>query len=247
MLGPMDQDDTPPASSSAPATASAAFREGATRSWPLLLGVAPFGMITGVAAIGIGLGLWQAVGFSAIVVAGASQLAAMDLIGRGAPAVVAIGTGLVINLRFLMYSASLAPHVPDWRLRRRAVAAYFLTDQAYALSVSRWARPGGRAHRFAYYLGVTLPLWLAWQIATVVGALVGNTLPPSLPLGFAVPLTFLSLLRPNITDHPTLVAAIASGTVAVVGADLPANLGMPLAALTGIVAGVVAAETRSRR
>ena len=246
MLAAMDQ-DPPPATPDA--TAGSAFRDGARTMWPLLLGVAPFGMITGVAAAGIGLGLSHAVGFSVIVLAGASQLAAMDLIGRGAPIAVAIGTGLVINLRFLMYSASLAPHVPDWPLRRRAAAAYLLTDQAYALSVTRYARPGGRRHRFAFYLGVATPLWVVWQIATVVGALVGNTVPESVPLGFAVPLTFLAMLRPNITDRPTVVSAVTAALVAIAGADLPANLGMPLAALAGIVAGVVSAEmpARSRR
>lgn len=219
-------------------TPAAAMRVGALRVAPLLLGIVPFGLIAGASAIEVGLGMGEAVGLSTIVFAGASQLAAIDLLGRGAPVAVVVLTALVINLRMLMYGASIAPHFAHLSLRKRAAAAYVLTDQAYALSVVQFSGDGGRTPRLAYYLGVGLPLWISWQIATVTGALVGSTIPDAIPLTFAVPLTFLALLQPTITDRPTTYAAVSAAFVAVVADPLPANLGMPLAAVTGILVGV---------
>lgn len=210
---------------------------------PLLLGVVPFGLVAGLAPIEEGLGLVGAIGFSTIVFAGASQLAAIELLGSGAPAWVAIGTALVINMRMLMYSASLAPHFAPLPRASRIRASYLLTDQAFAISVLEFRRGGMVARqRLALYLGAGVSLWVTWQVSTIVGALGGGVVPDSIPLEFAVPLAFLSLLVPAITDRATIVAAVVGGSVATVGVDLPSNLGMPLGALTGVAAGWLVAR-----
>ncbi len=216
----------------------AAFLTGVRGVAPLLLGVVPFGLVAGVAAVEAGIGLPGAVGFSVVVFAGASQLAAIDLLGQGAPAAVAIGTALVINLRMLMYSASMAPELAPLPRRTRIASAYLLTDQAYAVSILEF-RTGAwdLRQRLALYLGAGATLWGTWQVSTVVGAVGGAVIPDSIPLGYAVPLAFLSLLVPAVTDRPTLVAAVVGGVVATVGADLPANIGMPLGAFSGVAAG----------
>lgn len=218
---------------------------GARATAPLLLGVIPFGLVAGVAAIEAGIGLPGAVGFSTVVFAGASQLAAIDLIGRGSPAAVAILTVLVINLRMLMYSASLAPELAGLSRRARLGAAYVLTDQAYAVSILRF-REGSWSlrERLALFLGAAVTMWLPWQLMTILGAVVGGVIPDSIPLGFAVPLAFLSLLVPAVTDRPTLVAALVGATVATLALDLPANLGMPLGAVSGVLAGWLASRRR---
>ncbi len=215
-----------------------AFLSGVRGAAPLLLGIVPFGLVAGVAAMEAGIGLPGAVGFSVVVFAGASQLAAIDLLSRGAPVAVAIGTVLVINLRMLMYSASMAPELAPLSRRTRIASAYLLTDQAYAVSILEF-RTGAwdLRQRLALYLGAGSTLWGTWQVSTIVGALGGGVIPDSIPLGFAVPLAFLSLLVPAVTDRPTLVAAVVGGTIATVGVDLPANLGMPLGAFSGVAAG----------
>jgi predicted branched-subunit amino acid permease len=216
------------------------FRAGATAVAPVLLGIVPFGLVAGVAAVEAGLGLAEAVGFSTVVFAGASQLAAIELIGAGAPAWVAIMTAAVINLRMAMYSASLGTYMTDQPLGRRTLAAYLLTDQAYALSVGRYQQEGGPREpvdRWWFYLGTAVVLWTVWQITTVLGVVVGGAVPEQVPLGFAVPLTFLCLLVPSVTDRPTLAAALVGGGVAVAAAPLPANLGMPLGAAAGVLVG----------
>ncbi len=230
-----------PQADPAPDSPRASFRAGVASLLPIVLGVVPFGLVAGAAAVEIGIGVEGAVGFSTIVFAGASQLAAIGLLGQDAPVAIAVMTALVINLRMLMYAASLAPHVGRWPLRRRLGGAYLLTDQAYAVAILRF-REGTDPHPFAYYLGAGLTMWIPWQLSTIGGALVGATIPDSIPLGFAIPLMFIALLRPALTDRPAIAAAVASGAIAVVAAPLPANLGMPLAALAGIVTGVVVAE-----
>lgn len=224
-----------------------ALREGAVAVSPVLLGVVPFGIVAGFAAIEAGLRLPEAVGFSTIVFAGAAQLAAIELLGRDAPVAVAVGAALVINLRFLMYSASLAPLLSSEPLARRAAGAYVLTDQAYAVSVVRFAADPAYPGRWGYYLGAALTMWIGWQASTVAGAFAGGAVPETVPLGFAVPITFLALLAPTTTDRATLVAAGVSGATAVAAAGLPANLGLLVAAFSGIGAGTALALAGGRR
>ncbi len=245
MLAPVDD---APASPAAGPDALRAFRLGAGSIVPILLGVVPFGLIAGLAATRAGLGLAEASGFSVVVFAGAAQLAALDLLGSGAPLAVVVATALVINLRFAMYSASLAPHLAGASLPRRLVAAYVMTDQSYAVSIVRFARDemDGPA-RLAFYLGTATPMWLTWQVCTVVGAVAGGVVPPGLPLGFAVALAFLSLLLPAVTDRPTLAAAATAAVVAVLAVGLPAGTGLPLAMTSGVAVGWLLATRRRRR
>jgi 4-azaleucine resistance transporter AzlC len=218
-----------------------AVRRGVRDVAPLLLGIAPFGLVAGVAAMNAGLTLEQAVGMSVIVFAGAAQLAALELIGQDAPLSVIVVTAVVINLRMMMYSASIAPYFRSLSTRIRTGAAYLLTDQAYALSVSRY-RSDERIDRLGYYLGAAVAPWIVWQLTTVVGALIQTGVPASLGLEFAVPLVFLALLVPAMEDGPTTVAGVFGGVLAVLGSGLPLNLGLLVGAAVGIAAGV-AAET----
>ncbi|MUV87377.1 branched-chain amino acid ABC transporter permease [Natronomonas sp. CBA1123] len=214
------------------------FLDGARTVAPVMVGIVPFGLVAGAAAVRVGLSGLHAVGLSVLVFAGASQLAAIELLGDNTPAAVVVVTVLVINLRMTMYSASLAPYLQEFSTRWRAAMAYILTDQAYALSVAEF-RADESVNRKWYYLGTAVPLWVVWQICTVVGVVVGARVPDSLPLQFAVPLTFLAILVPTITDSPSAVAAGVGGSIAVVGSGLPLNLGLITGAVTGVVAGLV--------
>src|SRR4051812_30961937 len=183
---------------------------GAKAVAPMLVGVIPFGLVAGATPVASGLGGGIAIGFSSIVFAGASQLAAVDALADGGSALVAVIAACTINLRLLLYSASLAPHVARAPLRQRFLMAYLLTDQAYAVSITRWTEEAdaeaaggppapGLDRKLPYYFGAAVLLWGNWQICTIVGVLIGSALPESLPLDFAVPLVFLVLLIPTIT------------------------------------------------
>ena len=215
------------------------FRRGVRDVIPLLLGIVPFGFIAGIATVNAGLGLPEALGLSVIVFAGAAQLAALELIGRDAPLAIVVVTAVVINLRMLMYSASIAPHFRTLSNRTKAAVAYLLTDQAYALAIARYRE--GSARPVAYYFGVAATLWVIWQLATISGVVLGTSVPESLGLEFAVPLVFLALLVPAMEDGPTTVAGIFGGLVAVGAAGLPLNLGLLVGGAVGIVAGLLTA------
>ncbi|WP_423745782.1 AzlC family ABC transporter permease (plasmid) [Haladaptatus sp. SPP-AMP-3] len=217
------------------------FLAGVRVALPITLGVVPFGMVAGVAAVDVGIPAIHAFAMSVIVFAGASQLAAIELIGRNAPIAVVILTMLVVNLRMMMYSASIAPYFERESARWKAALPYLLTDQAYAVSLLKFRNDETTSRRW-YYLGVAVPLWVAWQAATVVGILLGAGVPDGWHLEFAVPLVFLAVLVPAVTDRATLVAAIVGGAAAVAANGLPFDLGLVAAAIVGIAAGLAAEE-----
>jgi predicted branched-subunit amino acid permease len=216
------------------------LRSGAAAIAPMLLGVVPFGLVAGATPVAQGLGGGAAIGFSTIVFAGASQLAAVDVLADGGSALLATLAACTINLRMLLYSAALAPHLARQPLHRRLLAAYVLTDQAFAVSLDRWSRPGAGPARMAFYAGAALTLWVSWQLSTIAGVLLGSTLPDDVPLDFAVPLAFLVLLVPTLTTRPAIAAAAAGGAGAVATAELGApRLAVVVGAAVGIAAGAL--------
>ncbi len=234
------------------ATARAELFAGARSVAPMLVGIIPFGLVAGATPVANGLGGGAAIGLSTIVFAGASQLAAADALGDGGSALVAVIAACTINLRLLLYSASLAPHLARVPLRRRMLIGYLLTDQAYAVSITRWTSDAdaeaaggppapGLDRKVPFYFGAALLLWANWQVCTIIGVLLGSAVPESLPLDFAVPLVFLVLLVPAISSRPAVVAALAGGLVALFAAEAGAgHLGVLFGALGGIAAGATA-------
>ena len=221
----------------------------------MLIGVIPFGLVAGATPPNHGLGAWAAVGFSTIVFAGASQLAAVDVLADGGSWLVAALAAWTINLRMLLYSASLSPFLARETFGRRMGVAYLLTDQAYAVSITRWSEPddpaliaSGERRRLPYVLGAGLALWVTWQTSTLAGIAIGSRVPDSLPLDFAVPLVFLVLLVPAVNSRPAAVAAAAGGGSAVLAAELGAGtLSIIVGAICGITAGTIAEWLRDRR
>lgn len=214
----------------------------------MLIGVVPFGLVAGTAPVSGGLGTEVAAGFSMVVFAGASQLAAIEILVGGGSALVAVAAVCTINMRMLLYSASIAPHLSEEPLPQRLAAAYLLTDEAYAVSVARWADGLEPRRRLPYFLGAGLLLWATWQVCTVAGALVGAAVPEDLPLDFAVPLVFLVVLVPTLVDRPSLVAAAAGGLAAVVAGEAGAGpMLIIIGAVVGIAAGTAADAHLARR
>lgn len=207
---------------------------------PLILGIVPFALVAGITAVEAGFSPLQAVGMSVVVFAGASQLAAIELTGKTAPIAIVVLTALVVNLRFVMYSASIAPYFRRFDSRWKWLSAYVLTDQAYALSVAEYreSSPSERSRKW-FYLGTACTLWVVWQFGTAVGALLGATIPNGLSLEFAVPLTFLALVFHSIEDRQTIVAAVVGAAVGVLANPLPFNLGLITGGLVGILAGTL--------
>ena len=222
-------------------------RRGLREIAPLLLGIVPFSVVVGVTAVDRGYGLDGAVLSSVVVYAGAAQLVFFDLVAGGTPLAVAIGSGLLVNARMLMYGAGLAPLFADLSLPRRAAGAYLMTDPGYALTALRYRHvEESVASRWRYYLTVGTTMWLVWQAGTVAGALLGDLVPDWLPADLGLPLMMIALLMLSMTDRATLVAAVTSGVVVTLAWPLPAGLGLLVGALAGVAAGTVVA-LRGRR
>jgi 4-azaleucine resistance transporter AzlC len=219
------------------------FLSGCRDELPILLGVAPFGMIYGLLALGAGLPASTAQAMSAIVFAGSAQFIAAQLIREAAPAAVVIVTVFVVNLRHALYSASVAPFVrrlnPGWK----GILAYLLTDEAYAVAATRYQREADSAEvspfRHWYFFGAGFTLWACWQASTAVGVFLGARVPESWSLDFTLPLTFIALVCPGLRDRPAAAAALSAGVLAVLAFGLPYKLGLLAAALGGIAVGLV--------
>ena len=222
------------------------FFTGARDSLPILLGVVPFATICSVAAVSVGLTPFEAMGMSFIVFAGASQLAVLQLMGQGAVWLVMVLTTWTINLRFTMYSATLAPYLQKEPMSRKAPFAYILSDQAFGVSMSHFANelPANPAW---YYYGAAAAVWATWNTSAIIGALLGTLVPESWGLDFAFPLSFMALMFAALTDRPTALAAVVGGMVAVLAHGLPYNLGLILAALLGIGVGVYAENVSGKQ
>lgn len=215
------------------------FISGAKAIAPILLGVVPFAMLAGIAAVDIGLTPLHGFGMSLIVYAGAAQLAGLQLISAGAHPLVIIFTAWVINLRFMLYSASIGEHFKHLSLKWKLPLAYLLSDQAYAASITSLQEEPDRPNKHWLYFGAALIMWATYVIGTLVGVLLGAQVPQSWSLDFALPLTFLALAVPTLKDKPALFAGVISGLVATFAADLPYNLGLPLAVVIGITIGML--------
>ncbi len=204
----------------------------------MLLGVAPFGLITGVAMVASGIGAPMAVLMSITVFAGASMIASAQLLGSGTPVLLVLFATLFINLRFMMYSASMRPHFAHAPLRWRLAVGYLVADNVCGLSLGRFADHPDDPAKLEFFLGVGVVIWMVWQLAVAAGAAIGAGLPAAWRLEFAAPLAFIAMSVPFIRDRAMLAAALAAGLTAVLAHGLPLRLGIPLAALTGIGAGL---------
>ncbi|HEX6296558.1 MAG TPA: AzlC family ABC transporter permease [Burkholderiales bacterium] len=216
-----------------------AFAAGARASLPVLLAVAPFGLITGVAMVASGIAPAMAVLMSITVFAGASMIASAQLLASGTPLALVLLATAFINLRFMMYSATLRPHFAQAPLRWRLLVGYLVADNVVGLSAGRFADHPEDPAKLEFFLGVGAVIWIVWQLGVATGAGIGAGLPASWRLEFAAPLAFIAMSVPLIRDRAMLAAALASGVTVIVTYDLPLRLSIPLAALTGMGTGLL--------
>jgi 4-azaleucine resistance transporter AzlC len=215
------------------------FWEGVRAEFPLLIGVFPFGLIYGALALNAGLSTSAAQLMSSIVFAGSSQFVATQLIHDGAPALVIVLTIAVVNLRHMLYSASLAPYLKNLSMRWKVLLSYLLTDEAYAPSIIKYEKDGVNPFSHWFVLGAGFALWFNWQVSTALGIFLGTAIPKEWPLDFALPLTFIAMVVPVLKNRPMVASALSAGIVALLAYSLPFKLGLILAALTGILVGTI--------
>jgi len=222
------------------------FLAGAREIAPVLVGMLPFGLVTGVAATASGLTPLQGIALSMLSFSGIAQLVVCQLIAAGSPAIVVVGAGSIVSLRFVMYSAAVSPHLAHLDRRWRALLAFLMTDQSFSMTAARFSAPGDRSARHWHTLGASLTLYLAWQAVVVAGIAVGAQVPERWSLDFAVVLTFIALLVPAVRTRADLAGAMVAAAVALAALGLPYRLSLVAASLAGIGAGLAIERTRRR-
>ena len=226
--------------------AAAEFWLGVRHELPLLLGVIPFGLVFGILGLASGLSGLQTILLSSILFGGASQVVFAQLWAAGVPPAVVGGSVSVVNLRHVLYSASMAQHLRHLPLRWRILLGYLMTDEAYAVSIKRFQDGPISPYQHYHLLGSGVTLWISWQASTITGVIAGTTIPDSWSLSFAIPLTFIAVVAPSIRRRADFVACVVAAALSLVFQPLPWSSWIVIAACGGVAAGWLT-HTHARR
>lgn len=185
----------------------------------------------GAIAIAAGLPLWAVVALSAVLYAGGAQFIAVGLIAAGSP-FAAVLAGILVNARHLPFGLALGETVGR-RWPQKLLGSHLMTDEATAFALTR---PEGEERRRAFWLAGVI-LFLAWNVGTLLGVVVGSAADPArFGLDAAFPAGLLALIMPALRDRATRAVAVGGALIAVLTTPvLPAGLPV-LLALTALVA-----------
>ena len=215
------------------------FRAGARDMAPVAVGIAAWGLVTGVAMAQSGLSLPLAVFMSLAVYAGSAQLAALPLIAAGAPMPIVWATAFCVNLRFLIFSAHWRPYFMRYTRGERLLLGYLAADLSYVVFMKRYPRPDGQAGQLEYFLGGALLVWFAWQLPSIAGIVLADAVPTQWGLGFAGVLALIGLLCSLLNDRATVVSAAVAVGAAIAAFALPLKLHIVVAIAAAVCAGLV--------
>lgn len=199
--------------------------DGARDTIPMMIGAAPFGVIFGTLVGGGPLAAWHGALMSLAVFAGSAQFIALGLIAGSASFVVVLATTLIVNLRHLLYSATLGA---------------LMTDEVFAVAYAHYRHFPPGAIGPHYFFGSGLAMYLNWQVWTLAGIGFGAAFPglQSLGLDFAMAATFIAIVVPQLGTLRYLAAAATAGTLAYFWQGWPYKLGLLGAVAAGVVVGV---------
>jgi predicted branched-subunit amino acid permease len=207
------------------------FRDGARTFSPAIAATFSWGLVTGIAMAKSALTLPQSLGMSIAVYAGSAQLAVLPFFAAKLPLWTILLTAAMVNLRFVIFSAGLAPHFAYLPLRRRLLLGYFNGDIIYLMFSKRNFPVGFHPGKEAFFWGMALICWLSWQISSIVGILLGSLFPDSWGLDLAGTLALI----------PLIVSAVGVACIAALLAfNLPYGFALPIAVAAALAAGTFA-------
>jgi predicted branched-subunit amino acid permease len=210
------------------------FKMGFVSVLPIVSGIIPFGAVMGSAFGEAQLSFWQAMLMNTTVYAGAAQLATTDLMKMNAAVFVVVATGLIINLRFLLYSAAMSPYLQSESLLIKLITAFTLTDQSFATMSGNTEKFSGNKEATHFYLGTAACMMVVWHTSVVGGFVFGNFAPAWLSLDFAVPLSFVALLIPTLKTKTHQMVALFSSILSILLNGLPLRTGLMVTAIFSI-------------
>jgi len=221
-------------------TPAAEFMAGFRDTFPLVVGAIPFGIIFGALAGTEGLSFWAAMGMSLFVFAGASQFIAAGLVAAGTAWPIIVITTFIVNLRHILYGAAMVPYYKKLSHFWKILLSFGLTDETFAVAIARYRHPDHSDYTHYYNLGSMVFMYTNWNLCTLIGLTMGKTFPGIAKWGldFAMPATFIGLVIPYLTTRPMWASVITAGSVALLTNSLPHKLGLMIAALSGVAAGI---------
>jgi len=213
--------------------------KGAWDAAPLIIGGIPFGIIFGTLALNAGLDIWQTVGLSSIVFAGSAQFVAIGMLAAGTSIGFIVAATFIVNLRHLIYAASMLPYVKHLPQRWRLPLGFLLIDEVYAATYPHHINNLKDKNNHWHYLGVGLAFYISWNIATLIGIFFGQSIPgiDSWGLDFAMSATFIGMVVPHLINRPMVIAVLTSGLLAVLTFDWPHKIGLVLSSVVGMAVG----------
>jgi len=226
-----------------------AFAKGFLDGAPYIILIVPFATLFGVLATEAGLSVFETLAFSVVVIAGAAQFTALQLMQENAPTIIVLASALAVNLRMAMYSASLTPYIGAAPLWQRALAAYLTVDQSYLVAVAEYERVPDMSvpNRIGYFFGAVTAVAPLWYGFTFIGAYLGTAVPESWALDFAIPIAFLAMIAPMFRTAAHVVAALVAVVVSLLCAGVPYSLGLIIAGIAGMMAGAQTEVWLARR
>ena len=223
-----------------------ALRDGLHAVAPRLPGSVSWGLVTGIALVKAGLTTGQALGMAALVFSGTAQLVTIPLIVAGASLPVVMLTVFLTNLRFIVYSATLARDLGRLPLPLRLTLGYLTSDTglaAYRLS-HREGEP--QVQRVALFAGCCIPVYVAWQVGSLAGIGVAHLLPPGPGLGYLGTLAIVAMTAALVRSAASLAAAATAIAVALFAREWPYSLGMFGAVIAGIAVAMLVESVQRR-
>ncbi len=174
----------------------------------------------------------------------------MGLVAVGTPVLIIIATTFIVNLRHMLYSATLLPHLKRLPQRWLIPLAFLLTDETFAVTVHRVQKEDASPYKHWYQLGSSIAMYVNWQIWCVLGLLLGDRIPDAASWGLdvAMPIAFIGMTIPFVRNMPMVVCVLTAGTCGLLTVGLPYKLGIIISALAGVLAGLLAElATRKQR
>jgi predicted branched-subunit amino acid permease len=217
-----------------------AYFDGVRTFSPAILATLSWGLVTGIAMSKSVLSVPQSLGMSFMAYAGSSQLAVLPLFAAKLPLWTVILTAAMVNLRFVIFSAGLAPHFSYLSLRRRLLLGYFNGDIIYLMFSKRNFPTGFQPGKEAFFWGLASTSWLSWQVSSVAGILLASLVPDDWGLELAGTLALIPIIVSAIATRSTLAAVAVASVAALMFVDLPYRFGLPIAVFAALIAGTLA-------
>jgi len=221
-------------------------REGFTVFLPLSVGLVPWALVMGMAMAGVGFTPLQAMGMNVLVFAGTAQLGTLPLIAAEAPLWLILTTALALNLRFVIFSAAIAPGFRGVPMPARWVSGFLLTDGVFAVCLDKMLSVDDPRWRLGYYLAPAVWSWVLWQGFALIGVFASGILPKQWSLEFMATIALIVLLVPMAKVRPMLLAAVVGGLSATLLRNMPLRLGVVAGIVAGIAAGFAAEHWEHR-